>query len=132
MKIKILVLLFLVSSLSFGQDNDKISTLDFVQILNDNKEEIVFYYQNNWKILREMAIDKAYIDSFQLLETSFTEEAPFHFILITTYLNKAQYDLREERFTELIKEKGDLRLLNDKKPKEFRKILFNKENVKHL
>ncbi len=132
MKIKILVLLFLVSSLSFGQDNDKISTLDFVQILNDNKEEIVFYYQNNWKILREMAIDKAYIDSFQLLETSFTEEAPFHFILITTYLNKAQYDLREERFTELIKEKGDLKLLNDKKPKEFRKILFNKENVKHL
>jgi hypothetical protein len=63
--------------------------MDFVQVLNDNKEEAVYYYQNNWKVLREMALKKDYIHSFQLLETTESEDAPFQLILITTYKDKA-------------------------------------------
>ena len=89
-------MLFFCTILS-AQKNTKISTIDFVQVLNNNKKEVVFYYENNWEILRKMAIQKNYIDSYQLLETSPTKNAPFSFMLITTYKNKS--NLRREKNT---------------------------------
>ena len=111
---------------------DKITSLDFVQIQNDNKAEALYYYQNNWKLLRESAIEKGYIHSFQFLEVEPTEDAPFHIILITNYGNEEQFAKREEHFSELIEARGDLRLMNEKKPGEFRKILFSKEESINL
>jgi len=131
MKNLLLFVVLAMSSVSFGQVNDKITTIEFVEVVNNNKEEALFYFQNNWKILRDKAIIKNYIHSYQLLETHKSEEAPFQILLITTYLNKTQYDQREDHFQELIKESGGLKLLNDKKPGEFRKSLFSKNMVKH-
>jgi len=116
---------------SWGQHNDKITTIDFVQILNEHKKEAIYYYENNWKVLREMATINGHIHSYQLLETPYTEEAPFDLMLMTTYQNKTQYDLREKHFAELIAEKGELNLMNVREPREFRKILFNKTMVRH-
>ena len=79
-----------------------------------------------------MAVKKSYIDSFELLEVEFTEDQPYHIILMTTFANKDQFEKREEYFEELIKAKGPLRLLNEKKPGEFRKNLYLKERVMHL
>ncbi len=132
MRVLIFFIFSAICSFSYGQQEDKISTIDFVQILNNNNEEALYYYHNNWKVLRNMAIKKGYIHSFQILETPVSENAPFQLMLITTYLNEYQYKLREDHFSELIKEKGPLELLNDKKPKTFRKTLFNKERVRHL
>lgn len=131
MKTTVLLFALCICNLSYGQQDAKLSTIDFVQILNDNKEEATYYYQNNWKVLRDMAIEKEYILSYQLLETPSTESEPFHLMLITTYANKVQYDLRETHFRELIKEKGELRLMNNKQPAEFRKTMFSKEMVRH-
>lgn len=80
----------------------------------------------------KMAIERGYIDSYEILETESTEEAPFHLILKTTYPNQNAFDQAEQRFQELIKEKGALQLLNDKKPGEFRKVLFSKADARHL
>ena len=47
-----IILLFFVlssSSICIGQENEKVSLMFFVQVLNDNYEEAIFYYQNNWK-----------------------------------------------------------------------------------
>lgn len=131
LKLSVLLFCFQVA-FCFAQDNTKITTIDFVQVLNNNKEEAIFYYQNNWKVLRKMAVKRNYIHSFQFLETKPTKEAPFSFILITTYKNKGQFSKREEHFQELIKEKGALSLLNKKKPNEFRKVIYYKEPVTHL
>jgi len=130
---RLILTLFILSftSLSYGQLDQRISTMDFVQILNNNKKEVTYYYQNNWKVLRDMAIKKGYIESYQVLETPFSEEQPFEIILITTYANKEQYDQREDHFQELIKEKGALDLMNEKKPGDFRKTLLNREMVRH-
>ncbi|WP_298518750.1 hypothetical protein [uncultured Kordia sp.] len=126
------VLLFLMSiQYVIAQKSERISTVDFVQIVDGNRAETIFYYEYNWKILRTMAIKKGYIASFEIMETPYSEEAPFHLMLITTYKDKAQYEQREENFQKLIKEKGELLLLNDKKPAEFRKNLFHKENITH-
>lgn len=112
--------------------NNRISTIDFVEILNDNIDEALYYYNNNWKELRNKAIDKDYILSYQLLQTPLTDNNKIQLLLITTYATKEQYDKREEHFQELIKNSGGLKLLNDKKPDEFRKVAFFKEPVKHL
>lgn len=105
--------------------------MDFVQIQNNLSSEAMHYYENNWKALRDQALKKNYIDSYKLLKNEYTEEAPFHLILITTYKNKTQFDKREIHFQELIKSHGELRLLNDKQPVEFRKTLFGTD-AKHL
>ncbi len=125
-----LVVIFGFSLTSSSQYDESITAIDFIQIIDNQKKETVYYYQNNWKVLREKAVERGYIQSSQVLETPYTKEAPFHLMLITTYANKAQFDLREEHFEELIKEKGGLDLLNEKKPKEFRKSLFYKEMIR--
>jgi len=122
---------FLISVLlcmvSYAQKNTKITTIDFVQILNNNKKEAVYYYRNNWEMLRKMAVKKDYIHSYKRLETKPTKEAPFSFMLVTTYKTQKQFMEREKHFQELIKTKGKLKLLNNKKPDEFRKTVFTKE-----
>lgn len=125
---RIALLFTLLGSIAVGlaQEGPKISTIDFVQILNDNKAEAVFYYENNWKALRDNALSKGFIHSYQLLETPIGEGEPFELILITTYKNQLEYERAEERFDVLISEKGALRLMNEKKPGEFRKVLFNR------
>lgn len=116
----------------FAQQENRLSTLDFVEILNGNKKEAYFYYHNNWEKLREAALKKGYIHSYEIMKTSATEDAPFDLVLMTTYNNRAAYENRENRFSELIEQAGQLKLLNSKKPNEFRKTLFSKERVEHL
>jgi len=131
MRILLLIITLSVAVNCFAQDETRISTMEFVQILNNNRAEALFYFKNNWQKLREKALAKGYIYSFQLLETKASEEADFELILVTTYRDQEQYDLREEHFRELIDAGGKLRLLNDKMPGEFRKSLFSTEVIKH-
>lgn len=129
MKIFLLLFALTIGLQSAGQNDPKISTMDFVEVLNDNHEEALYFYKNNWKKLREIALEKEYIHSFKLLETEADERYPFSFILITTYSNNEQFEKREEHFSEVMKIKGGLELLNDKKPDEFRKTVFSKEKA---
>ncbi|WP_299365146.1 hypothetical protein [Winogradskyella sp.] len=132
MKLKFLIVVFLCCAFSFSQTNEKLTTIETVEILNNNEQEALYYFQNNWKALRIMAVEKGYIDSFELLQTPYSKETPFHIMLVTTYANKAQYDKREEHFRELIKASGELKLMNDKKPTEFRISVFSISGAKHL
>ncbi len=133
MKYVYLLLLLLGIHLSLpAQSVRKVSTIDFVAILNNNRAEATYYYENNWKVLRDMAVERGYIDSYLLLETPYSPEAPFHLMLVTTYKNQKQYKNREENFSGLIEEIGELKLLNQKDPKEFRNTLYTKEEVKIL
>ncbi len=132
MKYYCLLIALLFASLSFGQKDHKISTIETVEVLNNNKAEALYYFKNNWKVLRDEAIKKGYIHSYSLLETTYSEETPFHIILITTYSNKEQYEKREIHFKELIDNHSSLKLLNDKKPSEFRKSRFSADPAKHI
>ena len=110
----------------------KLQRFKLSKFLNNNTEEAIFYYENNWKKLREKAVERDYIHSFQLLETTFTDETQFHLMLITTYTNTSQFELREVNFGKLIEERGDLYLLNDKSPPDFRKTVFVIEAARSL
>lgn len=128
-------IILLIALLSFyigsSQQSTHISMIDYVQILNQNKAETLFYYQNNWQQLRIKALEKDYIESYQLLETIPTVKTPYTFMLITTYKNKTQYEASEKNFQELIDASNGLKLLNSKKPSEFRKVVFQNDTVKH-
>lgn len=115
----------------FGQKNERLTNIGFVQILNNNKAEATYYYQNNWLLLRKKAVEKGYIHAYQLLEVPNEHGESFDLMLITTFANEAQYELREANFDQLIEEKGPVKLMNDKQPAEFRKTLFNKRKVRH-
>lgn len=104
----------------------------FVEILDNNKEEAIFYYQNNWGAIADLAIEKGLMESHQILETPYSKEEPYHLILIVTFFNEEQYDNRDKPYFELLKEVGPEKLLNDKTPDEFRKELHKKRRVKHL
>ncbi|MEM9544666.1 MAG: hypothetical protein AAGA77_01765 [Bacteroidota bacterium] len=124
-------LLFVFCSLAYAQESEKITSISFIQVIDDNREETIYYYENNWKVLRKRAIEEGYIDSYRWLEVPYSEEAPYHFMLFTTYKNKEQFDRREDNFAILIEEKGPLRLLNEKKSSEIRKIVYDVDTFKH-
>lgn len=130
MKRIITFFLVIIVSWSYAQTK-KLSMIDYVQVLNNNKAEALFYYQNNWEQLRIKAIEKGYIDSYQLLETQPTAETPYSFILITTYKSKLQYHASEANFNMLIEASDGLKLMNDKKPRDFRKVTLHNDKVKH-
>ena len=97
--------------------------IEGVQIMNGNRAEAMYYYRNNWAKLRERAVDKDMIKSFELIETDKSEGGP-DIYLITRFANKKQFDEVEKNFRYLIDTSGGLKLLNKKKPGEFRKSLF--------
>ncbi|MFV9550267.1 hypothetical protein [Algibacter sp. PT7-4] len=130
MKNTLLLFVLLISFFSYSQTSN-LSMIDYVEVLNNNKTEALFYYQNNWEQLRIKAIKQGYIESYNLLETKSTPKTPYSFILITTYKNKALYNASENNFEKLIKQSGGIKLMNHKKPKDFRKVILHNDAVKH-
>jgi hypothetical protein len=120
-------LLFLVCipTLSFAQIGTGISVIDFVQIKNNKRAETVFYYDNNWKVYRDIALERGLIKSYRLFEIIQDSTKSFDLILITEYSDSVQFNAREENFQKIIKEKrpnGPIQL-NDLKPNDFRSLL---------
>ena len=111
--------------LAFAQ-TEVVTILETVKIKNEKRAEALFYYENNWKVLREKALEKGYIHSFEFFETKADDKADFDIVLITRFADQAQYKKAEENFRELIKQKGGLKLLNDLTPNEFRQRGFVK------
>jgi dienelactone hydrolase len=105
---------------------ETITVTSFVKILNEKRSETFYYYENNWKVLREMAAAKRYIHSFEIIEPKPDEKAEFDLILITRYEDQFQFGKAEENFRILIKKRGPVRLLNKFTPKDFRKTVYVK------
>ena len=132
MRFLICIALFaVISENAWAQASTLIRTYDFVEIINDQQEESMYYYDNNWKKLRQLAVAEGYIDSFEMHEVAFSENSPFHLILITTYTDDGQYEQREKNFDKLIAMRGELKLLNEKQPSEFRKFVFESDTKVH-
>lgn len=129
MKITCLMAFLLVTTLSFAQQTEKITTLDFVKIKDGHREEALYYYENNWKAFREIALERGYIAGYEILLTAADSIADFDIILITEYADSLQLQQIEERFQQVTKETrpGGIKLLNDLKPGDFRQNMYSKE-----
>ena len=126
MKNILLITLFLCSTPLFAQ---QVSTIDFMKVINGNRAELIYYYENNWKVLRDMALERNYIVSYELLETEAESTGDFDILLITRYENEEAYEKAEERFQGLIREiqtASGPKLMNDLTPSQFRDWKFSK------
>jgi hypothetical protein len=125
----LLVALLLFGNISFGQSETAITTIDFVKIRNNKRQEALYFYENNWKVYRDMALKMDYITSYKLLTTSADTTANFDLILITEYADSLEFKLSEERFQQIIKatRADGPKLLNELKPNDFRQNLFFKK-----
>ncbi|AQG79317.1 hypothetical protein [Spirosoma montaniterrae] len=125
-----LVIVCLCSTVTLAQRSAPVAIVDFVKILNGRQQEAIFYYENNWKVYREVALEKGYIKGYKLMRTASDSTANFDLMLITEYTDSLQYNLSEERFQQIIKDRSPngSKLLNDYKPGDFRKNLFFKKS----
>ncbi len=120
---------FLIVCFVNSQAQNSITKIDFVKIKNGKRIEAIYFYENNWKVYRDIALEKGYIKSYKLLSTASDSTANFDLMLITEYIDSLQEKLSEERFQQIIKTSSPNgpRLLNNLKPNEFRLNLFLKE-----
>jgi hypothetical protein len=125
----LLAVLLLFAYVSFAQSETTITTIDFVKIKNNKRQEVLYFYENNWKVFRDIALKNNYIVSYKLLITSADSAGNFDLILLTEYADSTQFKLSEDRFQKIIKEirPDGIKLLNELKPNEFRQNLFFKK-----
>jgi hypothetical protein len=127
MKKIVLVALLFYSAAAFGQHHS-IYVIDFVKIKNNNKEQALYFYNNNWKVYRETALKKGYIKSYKLLSAKSDPAADFDLMLLTEYADSAQYKNAENNFNQIIKETrptGPM-LMDKLLPGDFRVNLYTK------
>jgi hypothetical protein len=124
---RLLFLLFcLVAAISVGAQT--VLVMDFVKVKNDKYAEALFFYENNWKMYRDIALQKRFISAYRLEKTTADSAAPFDLLLITEYPDSAMYRKSEENFRDILattRPNGPV-LLNDLKPADFRQNVFLK------
>ncbi len=111
---------------SVKKSDESVVLMDFVKIKNGKRDEALYFYENNWKIYRETALKKGFIQSYEIIEIAPSDNNQFDLILITRYANEEQYKNSEKNFEPILKEirpNGAL-LKNDLKPEEFRQNVF--------
>lgn len=114
-----------------AQQNKPVADMDFIKIKNGKAAEAMFFYENNWKVFRDAAVERGFIKSYKLFTTSSDSLADFHIILFTEYKDSVQYNNQEKNFRPLLREfsPGGPKLLNALRPKDFATILFSKKTV---
>jgi hypothetical protein len=124
---RFLFLLFcLIATLFAGAQT--VLVMDFVKVKNGKYAEALFFYENNWKMYRDIALQKGFISAYRLEKTSADSAAPFDLLLITEYPDSTIYHKSEENFRSILattRPSGPL-LLNDLKPADFRQNVFLK------
>jgi hypothetical protein len=125
---RIIFLAFLLV-MSMAQGAPSISGMDFLKVKNGKTAEATFFYENNWKVYRGIALKRGFIRSYRLLKTEPESGSDFDLILVTEYADTEQLKLSEERFNAIIKEinPGPAKLLNGVVPSDFRQIIFSKK-----
>lgn len=126
--VALLYFFFAVQLFAAAQNNSTVTLMDFVKIKEGKTAEAMFFYENNWKAYRDMALKKNIIQSYEMVKARPDSLDNFDLILITVYKDSAQFAKSEENFRSILtalRPNGPL-LLNEVKPADFRQNLFVK------
>ena len=89
----------------------------------------MFYYENNWKSARDRMLAQKFIKSYQILSVKPDSLTQPGLVLMTEFADSISYQKSEARFEAVFNElrpDGSLKLLNEKKPNEFRQLTTNR------
>ncbi|MEP7269015.1 MAG: hypothetical protein ABI844_15455 [Saprospiraceae bacterium] len=76
---KMLILLLFIATGSFGQSTKGISVVDFIKVKDGRLQEALYYYENNWKVFRDIAVQKNIIKTYSFLLTKADSVANFEY-----------------------------------------------------
>lgn len=112
----------------FAQKNAPVWAVDFVRIKSGHRAEALFFYENNWKIYRDTALARGYINGYRLLETKPDTLGNFDFVLMTAYPDSTTSAKSEEHFQPILKtlRPDGPRLMNNLQASDFRENAFFK------
>lgn len=94
--------------------------MDIVKVKNNNFDEAVYYFEQNWKAYREVAIKQGIISSYRMYLNK-KDSSDRHIVLITEYADSTTFKNSRENFRPILKSvrpNGPI-LLNQKQPNEF-------------
>lgn len=120
------IFLFFIQLTAAAQSNTTVTLMDFVKIKPGKTAEAMFFYENNWKPYRDLAIKRKIIHSYEIVKAQPDSVNNFDLILITVYKDSTQHAKSEENFRSILTElrpNGPV-LLNDVKPADFRQNVF--------
>lgn len=126
--VALLYVVFIIQLSAAAQSNSTVTVMDFVKIKDGKTTEALFFYENNWKIYRDLAVKKKIIQSYELVKAQPDSLNNFDLILITVYKDSVQFTKSEENFRSILtalRPNGPV-LLNSLKPADFRQNVFVK------
>lgn len=121
----------LSSIMAMAQSSRSIILMDVVEVPVARRVEAIYYFENNWKLFREVAMEKGLIKSYRLMEVNHENSDHLELILTTEFSNETQLELVEENFEPIMKAarpNGPV-LLNEIKPGEFRKLVSSRKGL---
>lgn len=125
-KSSLLIILCLLISANFvyGQ---KISTINIVKVNANYEKEAMYYYNENWKEFRKLALQEGVISGFEIMRTATDSTNHFQLILITEYSDSTSFSKSEENFEPIIKRvsPNGPKMLNKVGRKEFLEYVAN-------
>lgn len=126
--VALLYFIFIIQLSAAAQSNSTVTVMDFVKIKDGKTTEALFFYENNWKIYRDLAVKKKIIQSYELVKAHPDSLNNFDLILITVYKDSVQFTKSEENFRSILTALRPNRpvLLNSLKPADFRQNVFVK------
>lgn len=97
------------------------TTLDIIECRPGYERECLYFYENNWKLFREEALDRNFISGYQILRTAPDSISAVTLLLLTEYPDSTTFAETEDNFQPLM---GELRpdgpdLLNSVSRSEF-------------
>jgi len=126
-----LIFLLFISPAQAISPEKEIVLVEFVNVVRGNWQEALYYFENNWLVIRETAKKKGIISSFRMVSFQDYPGREFDILLITEYENSDKYKKSEERLSKLVKSKGAPELLNELNPNDFRKTIFKQKGVQY-
>lgn len=120
------LLLCLLAKSAFSQ----FVNMDIVKVKNKNFDEAIYYFEQNWKAYREVAIKQGIISSYRMYLNR-TDSLQHHIILVTEYPDSTTFKNSRENFRPILKSvrpNGPI-LLNQKQPDEFREFIHKDYRV---
>lgn len=118
---KIWALLIVLTCYAQTARGQQLTTLDIVKVNASYEKEALYFYQENWKAFRELALQKGVISGYEMHRTATDSTQHFQLILITRYPDSTALANSEENFRPIMKEVSPQgpRMLNHVDRKEF-------------
>jgi hypothetical protein len=119
MMTKATLVLFFVTMMSAAMA--QVTTVDIVRVKGAYEKEALYFYENNWKVFRQMALEEKYISGFDFVKSPADSTGLFTIVLVTQFADDASYKNVESNFRGIMQKVSPAgpKMLNSVTRKEF-------------